>query len=82
MIFSDELLGFYQVNKAENWDEFKTAFKTYSVPGQNFVYGDKEGNIGYMFGGKIPIRKSQLVLHLFSMAQQINMIGKGLCPVE
>ncbi len=55
---SDELFTFYKINKAQNWSEFKGAFKTYSVPGQNFVYGDQEGNIGYVFGAHLPIRES------------------------
>ena len=55
---SDELLAFVKINKAENWNEFKAAFDTYYLPGQNFVYGDKEGNIGYLFGAKLPIRAS------------------------
>ncbi|MEJ2272482.1 MAG: penicillin acylase family protein, partial [Candidatus Bathyarchaeota archaeon] len=28
----------------------------FNVPGQNFVYGDAEGNIGYIFGGALPLR--------------------------
>ena len=57
--YSDEFLAFYKINKAKNWDEFKSSFKTYSVPGQNFVYADKEGNIGYIMGTRIPIRNSE-----------------------
>ena len=56
---SDELLSFYKINKASNWSEFKSAFKTYAVPGQNFIYGDDKGNIGYVFGAKLPLRKNQ-----------------------
>ncbi|HEY6907248.1 MAG TPA: penicillin acylase family protein, partial [Ignavibacteriaceae bacterium] len=37
----------------------REAFSTYGVPGQNFVYGDNKGNIGYMFGGKLPLRENQ-----------------------
>lgn len=55
--FSDEFLTFYKINKAKNFSEFKESFKTYAAPAQNFVYADKEGNIGYVFGGKIPIRE-------------------------
>ncbi len=55
--FSDEFLAIMLVNKARDWDEFKTALNNYTVPGQNFVYGDKEGNIGYVCGAKLPIRK-------------------------
>jgi len=56
--FSDELYAFYSINKAKNWNEFKSAFQYYGLPGQNFVYTDKLGNIGYMFSGKLPIRNS------------------------
>ncbi len=57
--FSDEFTAFLKINKAQNWKEFKDAFSTYAVPGQNFVYGDKAGNIGYIFGGKLPLRGSE-----------------------
>jgi penicillin amidase len=53
---SDEAYAFLQINKAANWKEFKSAVKLYNVPGQNFVYGDIEGNIGYLFGGALPVR--------------------------
>ena len=57
--FSDEFTAFLKINKAKNWNEFKAAFSTYAVPGQNFVYADKEGNIGYVFGGKLPLRGNE-----------------------
>jgi len=56
--FSDEVFSFYQINRASNWDEFKAAFQNFSLPGQNFIYADNKGNIGYFFGGRLPIRKS------------------------
>ncbi len=63
--FSDEFTAFLKINKAKNWTEFKEAFSTYGVPGQNFVYGDKEGNIGYYFGGKLPLRENQNPTFIF-----------------
>lgn len=57
--FSDELFGLLSVNKSKNWNEFKEGVKYFTVPGQNFVYGDKEGNIGYIAAAKLPIRNSQ-----------------------
>jgi len=53
---SDEAYAFLKINKAANWNEFKSAVKMFNVPGQNFVYGDIEGNIGYVFGGALPLR--------------------------
>jgi len=57
--YSDEFTAFLKINKAKNLSEFKAAFSTYAVPGQNFVYADKNGNIGYIFGGRLPLRGNQ-----------------------
>lgn len=48
--------SFYLLNKAQNWQEFVDAMKLFDAPSQNFVYADKEGNIGYYLSGKIPLR--------------------------
>ncbi|MFQ5577582.1 MAG: penicillin acylase family protein [Anaerolineae bacterium] len=47
---------FLQINYAANWDEFTAAMKHYVAPSQNFVYADRQGNIGYFGPGHIPIR--------------------------
>ena len=47
---------FFEVNSAQNWDEFRRAFSKFDAPGQNVVYADANGNIGYQATGKIPIR--------------------------
>jgi penicillin amidase len=44
-------------NKAQNWEEFRTAARNWSVPAQNLLYADVDGNIGYQSPGNIPIRK-------------------------
>jgi penicillin G amidase len=49
---------FFEVNSAQNWEQFRTAFSTFDAPGQNVVYADVDGNIGYQATGKIPIRAS------------------------
>ncbi|KAB2848430.1 MAG: penicillin acylase family protein, partial [Ignavibacterium sp.] len=55
--FSDEMLGFYKINKAKNWNQFREGVKYFGIPGQNFVYADTTGNIGYIMGARIPLRK-------------------------
>lgn len=47
---SDETTAFLRVAEATNWEEFRAAFETYAVSGQNFVYADVEGNIGQVLG--------------------------------
>ncbi len=63
--FSDEFTAFLKINKARNWKEFKASFSTYAVPGQNFVYADNGGNIGYVFGGRLPLRSDQNPTFIF-----------------
>lgn len=51
-------LPFYEVNTASDWREFQDAFSKFGGPGQNVVYADVDGHIGYHATGKIPIRAS------------------------
>ena len=74
---SDELYSLILINKAKNWNEFKSGVKEFTVPGQNFVYADIDGNIGYLAGVRLPIRqrKTQRFRCLVGPA---SMSGQGL----
>lgn len=50
------IVAFLGINDAQNWDQFKAALSSYVAPSQNFVYADREGNIGYYAPGRIPVR--------------------------
>ena len=54
--FSDELFAALSINKAKNWEEFKNGVRYFTLPGQNFVYADDKGNIGYICAARLPIR--------------------------
>jgi penicillin G amidase len=45
------------LGKAQNWQEFRTIMKRVWGPGQNAVYADVDGNIGYIMAARVPIRK-------------------------
>src|SRR2546428_4305501 len=47
---------FFDLDSAQNWQEFRAALSKFDAPGQNVVYADVDGNIGYQATGKIPIR--------------------------
>lgn len=49
-------IPFFDVNTAQNWQDFCHAFSMLDAPGQNVVYADVDGNIGYHTTGKVPIR--------------------------
>jgi len=65
-LISNEMEAFIRINRARNLDEFKEGLKHFTVPAQNFVYADTQGNIAYFCNGKIPIRKK----------------GMGILPVD
>jgi penicillin amidase len=45
------------LSRAKNWREFREVMKNVWGPGQNAVYADVEGNIGYIMAARVPIRK-------------------------
>ena len=49
-------IPFFDVDSAKNWDDFRAAFSQFGAPGQNVVYADVDGNIGYQATGLVPIR--------------------------
>ncbi|HEV7919164.1 MAG TPA: penicillin acylase family protein [Thermoanaerobaculia bacterium] len=48
--------GFYRVNYARDWQTFNAAFADYVAPALNLLYSDRQGNIGYVGVGRIPLR--------------------------
>jgi penicillin G amidase len=57
---------FFHLDSAQNWQQFRQALSEFDAPGQNAVYADVDGNIGYQATGKVPVRAS----------------GDGSLPVE
>ena len=51
-------IPFFAVDSAQNWQEFEAAFSQFGAPGQNVVYADVDGHVGYQATGLIPIRAS------------------------
>lgn len=49
---------FLDLDRARNWSEYTAALARFPGPGQNFVYADVDGNIGYHATGMLPIRRS------------------------
>jgi penicillin G amidase len=47
---------FFDIDRAQNWEEFRAALSGYWSPAQNFIYADRAGNIGYQAAGRTPVR--------------------------
>ncbi len=50
--------AFLDLNRASDWDEFRRALSKFDIAGQNFVYADVDGHIGYQSTGRVPVRAS------------------------
>lgn len=50
--------GFPLLGEAQNWHDFIETTRHISGPGQNTIYADVDGNIGFTIPARIPIRAS------------------------
>ena len=48
--------GFPLLGRAKNWNEFMEVTRHIAGPGQNTIYADVDGNIGFTVPARIPIR--------------------------
>lgn len=55
----DQFLALTHIDRAGNWEEFTAGVREFAVPGQNFVYADVRGNIGYWCGVRLPLRSGR-----------------------
>lgn len=78
---TNEVVAVDMINKARNWNDFRKGVSYFSVPGQNFVYADKDGNIGYICGAKLPVRASNSASLVFDGATDADD-WKGFVPFE
>jgi penicillin amidase len=53
---SNEGLTFYKLNRAKNYDDYVDAIKSFTCPGQNFVFASKSGDIAIWQQAKFPAR--------------------------
>ena len=51
-----QLDAYYRLNKADSLEEFETILARMDIPSTNFIYGDAEGNIAYVYNAAIPDR--------------------------
>ncbi|MCI0523056.1 MAG: penicillin acylase family protein, partial [Bacteroidales bacterium] len=77
---SDEIRSTWLLNRAECWDDFRAAVKSFRCISQNFVYADAEGNIGLNAGGGIPLRKGSGIMIRDGTTDEYDW--KGYVPFE
>ena len=53
---SDEIGAMLAVSRAQNFEDFRRAFDSFAVPGQNMLFADTAGNIGQVMAVRLPTR--------------------------
>jgi penicillin amidase len=53
---SNEIMMFYQLDRAKNYDDYTEAIKNLTCPGQNPVFASKDGDIGIWQQGDFPAK--------------------------
>ena len=56
---SDEVTAMLNVSRARTFEEFRVAFASFAVPGQNMLYADAAGTIGQVFAVQLPDRRDE-----------------------
>ncbi len=51
-------LASLRMNQARSWEEFRDACAYSNIPGENMVWADRDGNIGWQSVGIAPIRRN------------------------
>ncbi|GAB5503534.1 acylase [Pyruvatibacter sp.] len=51
-----QLVQYHSLNRANNLEEWMDAMRLQALPSINYVYGDKDGNIAYIYNAQMPKR--------------------------
>jgi penicillin G amidase len=78
--YSDEIKAVYLIDRASNWEEFRTAVSYFKSISQNFAYADVKGNIGINAGGGVPLRKGAGEVPRSGVTDEFDW--KGYLPFE
>ncbi len=76
---SNEAMTFYNLNRARNYDDYAEALKTFTCPGQNFVFASKTGDIAIWQQGKFPARWEGQGLYVMP-GQDSSFMWQGFIP--
>lgn len=74
--------AFYELGKAANLAETRTAVSKIEAPGLNVSYADKEGNIAWWGAGKIPLRPAHVNPKAILDGASGNDEPKGWLPFD
>ncbi|RYZ52322.1 MAG: penicillin acylase family protein, partial [Chitinophagaceae bacterium] len=78
---SNELLMWYKLNRAKNYDDYAAAIRHFSAPGQNMIFASKTGDIAIWQQGKFPLRWEGQGLYVMP-GEDTSYAWKGFIPLD
>lgn len=75
-----QLEQYYRIQKASNFDEWQQAMSMQGVPATNFIYADKDGNIGLFYNARFPDRKAGFDWRGIVPGDRSDLIWDGPVP--
>ena len=79
---SDEVSAMLRVSQARTFVEFRSAFSTFAVPGQNMLYADKDGNIGQVMAVSLPNRNGSTPNDIVLRADEREAMWQEMLATE
>lgn len=79
---SDEIAAMLRVSRAGNFAEFRDAFETFSVPGQNMLYADTAGNIGQVMAVRLPRRDGTPPRDMFLPPAKVEAAWSNMAGIK
>ncbi|HEV7333566.1 MAG TPA: penicillin acylase family protein [Flavisolibacter sp.] len=76
---SNELLMWYKLNRAKNYDDYVNAIQHFSAPGQNMIFASKTGDIAIWQQGRFPLRWEGQGLYVMP-GEDTSYAWKGWIP--
>jgi len=70
----------FRMNKSTTQKEWLGAMHIQGIPSFNFVYGDKEGNIGYYYNAQVPDRSPDWDWSKVAPGDRKDLVWKGIRP--
>lgn len=75
-----QLEQYYRLNRTENIGEFMNAMSMNALPSINYIYGDKEANIGFIHNGQYPNRAPDWDWSKYLPGDRSDLIWDGYRP--
>ena len=76
---SNEGMTFYKLNRARNYADYEDAIKTFTCPGQNFIFASKTGDIAIWQQGRFPARWDRQGLYVMPGTDS-SFMWQGFIP--